>query len=456
MKSIIIPDTEQRLNEGSIVILEKYPNTKWIVNTGWYTYGEDQFEGWYFSSIPSNTILPITDEYLTNIQILSNGDTSGDIIDPLPPEDEETEGEPVVDCNCTPTPPVQPSCPTPTPPIVIKSPEKYLGGVWYYSGQLVYLDFGDLYQTTKKFKSSWKLSSLRKNLDADVQSGYLVPVPNTLATEISEQFEGFTTDLNGFEQTLNTFEDKVTALTIRKFLMPFHQAFGTDTPTKEIADNYLSKFDPPIVPSVTVSFRNTDLASSTYGHQFTYYPMPNNPSGLLFMDDTIDTIVDISGKVDKTVAGEGGTIVKSIDTQLEDSGLALKRVSLSLENGETSEDIWKLPLASKQDINTLDNTKVDKSIAGEGETIVQNLAITETVNGFNMKKTLLSLETGEINTVSKVLPLTTKDELEQGLNELQVSILEVNNNKIDKSIAGVNQMMVKSATLSFNQETGSR
>lgn len=59
--------------EGTIVILARYPSIKWIAHQGWYTYQGRQYMGWYFASIPAQTILPLNEEDLIGIQIVSGG-----------------------------------------------------------------------------------------------------------------------------------------------------------------------------------------------------------------------------------------------------------------------------------------------------------------------------------------------------------------------------------------------
>lgn len=65
-------DSGLTITDGTIVMLARFPGTKWIVRNGWYTYQGNQYTGWYVSSIPSQTTLPLTDDDLEMITIVSN------------------------------------------------------------------------------------------------------------------------------------------------------------------------------------------------------------------------------------------------------------------------------------------------------------------------------------------------------------------------------------------------
>lgn len=71
MKELIVPATGLKLSDGSIVILARFPDTKWIVHNGWYTYNNQQSMGWYFSSIPDKNTLPVTDTDLNTLIVVS-------------------------------------------------------------------------------------------------------------------------------------------------------------------------------------------------------------------------------------------------------------------------------------------------------------------------------------------------------------------------------------------------
>lgn len=105
MNSLIVPETGVQIVDGTIVILSRFPGTKWIVHNGWYTYNSQQAMGWYFSSIPSQTIMPVTDDDLRLLTVV--GTDCG--------------------CHCPPTPsptPPQPGPgPKPKPPLTDKQLE---------------------------------------------------------------------------------------------------------------------------------------------------------------------------------------------------------------------------------------------------------------------------------------------------------------------------------------------
>lgn len=88
----IITDSGLQLKDGTIVMIAQFPGTKWVVKHGWYTYQGNQYTGWYFSSVPTQTCLPVTEEYLKMITVVNN------------------------DCGCFPIPPCPPHLPFPPCP----------------------------------------------------------------------------------------------------------------------------------------------------------------------------------------------------------------------------------------------------------------------------------------------------------------------------------------------------
>lgn len=105
MNSLIVPETGVQIVDGTIVMLSRFPGTKWIVHNGWYTYNSQQAMGWYFSSIPSQTIMPVTDDDLRLLTVVGT------------------------DCGChcpptpSPTPPHPGPGPKPKPPLTDKQLE---------------------------------------------------------------------------------------------------------------------------------------------------------------------------------------------------------------------------------------------------------------------------------------------------------------------------------------------
>lgn len=61
-----------RLIEGTVVLLSRFPGTKWVIRNGWYRYNDEEFYGWYFSSIPAQTTMPINDDDLTMLSVVTD------------------------------------------------------------------------------------------------------------------------------------------------------------------------------------------------------------------------------------------------------------------------------------------------------------------------------------------------------------------------------------------------
>lgn len=122
MNYLKVPDSNVKLVDGSVVILHRFPGTKWVVHNGWYEYAGRRCSGWYFCSIPAQTIIPVSNQDLQLITVVAQG--SGDAGVPNPPAD---------GCGCEgpgfpppPPPGVPPGtvlpgpggcCPPPRPPI---------------------------------------------------------------------------------------------------------------------------------------------------------------------------------------------------------------------------------------------------------------------------------------------------------------------------------------------------
>lgn len=148
---------------GSIVMINRFPGTKWLVCNGWYTYEGRSQNGMYLSSIPARTILPLTNEELIQMTIVSSS------CHPTPPPPPHT----FPGCNPYPPPPVPyPPC----GPSMQQPVEDYLPGVNYVEGQLVWLTPGELYQVTKNFTSSSDKVSPIENLQQDALLGNLIIV----------------------------------------------------------------------------------------------------------------------------------------------------------------------------------------------------------------------------------------------------------------------------------------
>lgn len=60
----------ERIYENSIVVLSGYPDTRWILCNGWYSYQGNYYVGWYFKSIPQGTILAATPDVLATATVV--------------------------------------------------------------------------------------------------------------------------------------------------------------------------------------------------------------------------------------------------------------------------------------------------------------------------------------------------------------------------------------------------
>ena len=107
MDKLVVPGTGVELVDGSIVILARFPGTKWIVHNGWYNYQGAQSIGWYFCAIPSQTVLPVSDEDLKLLTVVSDGSSC-----PCPPYPPPFPPAPLLE---SPPLPPAPSVPDPAP-----------------------------------------------------------------------------------------------------------------------------------------------------------------------------------------------------------------------------------------------------------------------------------------------------------------------------------------------------
>ncbi len=73
MNYIEIPSTGTKLFEGTVVASSKYPGTQWILRNGWYSYQGKNCRGWYISSIPSKSNVPVDFEMLETLTVISEG-----------------------------------------------------------------------------------------------------------------------------------------------------------------------------------------------------------------------------------------------------------------------------------------------------------------------------------------------------------------------------------------------
>lgn len=67
----LVTNSGLTIYDGSVVILSRHPNVKWLIRYGWYTYQNKQYDGWFFSSIPANDIMPMSEIDSSEITIVS-------------------------------------------------------------------------------------------------------------------------------------------------------------------------------------------------------------------------------------------------------------------------------------------------------------------------------------------------------------------------------------------------
>ena len=222
MDYITIPNTCKHLYPGSVVMLGRFPGTKWVLQLGWYIHENMQLNGWYFSAIPSRSTIPVEESDLQDLVLISEG-TSG------------------CDCGCpAPIPPYpKPPMPPGRPPV--RPVEVYISGVQYVKGQLIWLESGKLYQASKDFVSSRSESTVFDNLKTDITLGNLVPAS--------------TDDISGGAWV---------------FAIKFQETFNTDVLTKDKTDAFLRAHDPEITPMVGIMFINIDSESESYLDSYQY------------------------------------------------------------------------------------------------------------------------------------------------------------------------------------------
>ena len=95
----MIPNSNITVKEGTVVMLLRFPGTKWTLKQGWYNYNGRQYSGWYFCSIPANTVIPMNGRDLYSLVVVGD---NGNQVDP--------------DCPVPPMPPHPPMPPGPFPP----------------------------------------------------------------------------------------------------------------------------------------------------------------------------------------------------------------------------------------------------------------------------------------------------------------------------------------------------
>ena len=117
MRYIRIPGTGTKLVDGSVVILTRYPELRWIVHEGWYRYEGSRHEGWYFQSIPKGDTIPVSISDLKSLEVVSGGY-----------DDDDFRPRPHPHPPCPPHPPHPPK-PEPLPDDPDKVPAKFTVGL---------------------------------------------------------------------------------------------------------------------------------------------------------------------------------------------------------------------------------------------------------------------------------------------------------------------------------------
>lgn len=243
MKYIIIPESGEKVTVGAIIQLSSSNDTKYVLLDGLYIYDDTQFSGLFLSSIPDRIIIPIANVDLSTIVVISPG--SGD-------------------CNCD----CEPSVAPPPPHRAYNCVEEYMEHMAYHTGQLVWLNSGEVYQVAHDFVSSSSESTIESNFSLDVTAKYLVPI-----------------------------SEKVSNTVGLAYAVDFESIFQTDSPSKEQADVYLSMLNPPIPPSSGITFVNTNPNSKTFTMSFMYCQDENTLIFIPIDDNMRTTISNIEEKI---------------------------------------------------------------------------------------------------------------------------------------------------------------
>ncbi len=226
----------RKLYIGSIVVLSRLPDTKWVLQLGYYRYEGEMRQGWYFLSIPDMQIIPVVASDLKDIQILDNGEYCNCTCD---------------DC-CEGLHKPQAPCSVLTCPFIDgnHSVEQYVPGSDYKRGQLVWLNPGTLYQAVNDFTASENDASAAINFNNDIKNG-----------------------------NLRMISGSVSSSGVVTFAFDFQEVLGTDNPEKQDMDLYLLSKSIPIEPTSGIAFYNT--SNRTYYEYFL-----DNENELVFMQVT--------------------------------------------------------------------------------------------------------------------------------------------------------------------------
>lgn len=73
MQQYVITPDGRTIYEDSIVILRRFPETKWILHHGFYSFEGSKHNGWYFVSVPGEITMPMYQPDLVGIRVVEGG-----------------------------------------------------------------------------------------------------------------------------------------------------------------------------------------------------------------------------------------------------------------------------------------------------------------------------------------------------------------------------------------------
>lgn len=158
------------ISSGSIVILERFPETKWVVHNGWFASEcGDMQNGWYLKEIPSGSIIPLTNDDMMHIRIIENNECNQSECYIPNVNHGHHHNHP-----CMHSP-------------MIGAIELYIPGADYNMGQLIWLEIGTIYQVVNSFKASSTELSTEKNLQKDLEAGNIVLIDGSDSTNFIDR-----------------------------------------------------------------------------------------------------------------------------------------------------------------------------------------------------------------------------------------------------------------------------
>lgn len=150
------------ISAGSIVILDRFPETKWVVHNGWFVNECNNIQnGWYLKEIPSGSIIPLTNDDMMHLRIIENGECNQSECCLSHVNHNHHHNHQCIH------------------PSMIRPIETYIPGNDYSRGQLIWLEIGTIYQVANKFKASSAELSAEENLQKDLELGNLVLIDDS-------------------------------------------------------------------------------------------------------------------------------------------------------------------------------------------------------------------------------------------------------------------------------------